>query len=171
MDAIRSPWGISCSSAAFYKRGSIYPSYTKVIRCQSEGIYKGADPFVHALKNAIKNSYHPKVYPSLRPKRTRAALLPPSISLLHAHQFLHEGDIIVLGQILIILSASTWMLRHGLDHLFDNFVWNERVSKIHFGDVWLNCAVSRNTAMGPEEEHTLPSATSLKLSKTCSAVF
>lgn len=53
------------------------------------------------------------------------------------HHLLHEAIVVVLGFILVFTPVKHFMPRHGLNKMVNNFIRNERVSKIEFCDIWL----------------------------------
>ena len=53
------------------------------------------------------------------------------------HHFLHEADVVVLGKLSVFQEVGTFVLRHCLDKMLDNFVWNKGVSQIQFRDIGL----------------------------------
>lgn len=50
---------------------------------------------------------------------------------------LHEVDVIVLRHVAVLLEIRSFVLRHGLYEIVDEFFWNERMTKVKFRDVWL----------------------------------
>lgn len=60
----------------------------------------------------------------------------PFLLVLLDHLF-HEADVVELGQITVLEHVGALMLGHGLDQVFDDFVGDERMAEIEFGDVWL----------------------------------
>ena len=86
---------------------------------------------------------------------------------------LHEADIIVLGQVAVLLQIRPFVCGHALHQVVDYFVRDQRVAQVKLGDVGLTTVLAElsHNMRGMGLRHTFPSATSLKLSKTCSAVF
>lgn len=64
-----------------------------------------------------------------------SSLLPILFVLLY-HLF-HEADVVKFSKITVLEEVRPFMLRHGLDQMFDDFVRDERVSKIKLGDIRL----------------------------------
>lgn len=73
----------------------------------------------------------------------RRRLTSPSVAVPGAaHEPLHERDVIVLGHVAVFLGAGAVVRRHRLDELFDEFVGDEGVPEIEFGDVGLVIDIS-----------------------------
>jgi hypothetical protein len=51
--------------------------------------------------------------------------------------FLHEANVVVLGQIPVLEEIGAIMCRHRLNQVLNNLVWNKRVSEIQFCDIGL----------------------------------
>lgn len=64
-----------------------------------------------------------------------SSLLPILFVLLY-HLF-HEANVVKFGKITVFEEVRPFMLRHGLDQMFDDFVRDERVLKIKLGDIRL----------------------------------
>lgn len=60
-----------------------------------------------------------------------------SVVVLLLHHFLHEANVVILCQVSVLQEVRAVVLRHRLDKMLNNFVWNERVSKIKFRDIGL----------------------------------
>lgn len=60
----------------------------------------------------------------------------PFLLVLLYHLF-HEADVVELGQIAVLEHVGAFMLGHGLDQVFDDFVGDERMTEVEFGDVGL----------------------------------
>lgn len=99
----------------------------------------------------------------------------------------HKAHIIEFRQVAVLLQIRALVGRHAGEEVFDEVVRDEGVPEVEFGDVGL-CSRQRNVVvaevdggksngkeevMGQKEGggYTFPSATSLKLWNTCSAVF
>lgn len=72
-------------------------------------------------------------------QRTIGTLLPSLLPILLVllYHLLHEADVVEFGKITVLEEVRPFMLRHGLDQMFDDFVRDERVSKIKLGDIRL----------------------------------
>lgn len=69
--------------------------------------------------------------------------LPSSaVTLLVLDHLFHEADVVELGQIPVLEKVRTFMLRHCLDQMFDDFVWNERMSEVELGNIWLSIVLA-----------------------------
>ena len=53
------------------------------------------------------------------------------------HHFLHEADVVILRKISVFEQVRAFVLWHCLHKMFDDFIRDERVSKIQFCDIGL----------------------------------
>lgn len=53
------------------------------------------------------------------------------------HHLLHEADVVVLGKLPVFQEVGTFVLRHCLDKMLDDFVRNKGVLQIQFCDIGL----------------------------------
>lgn len=53
------------------------------------------------------------------------------------HHFLHEADIVILCKISVFQQVRAFVLWHSLNKMFDDFIWDQRMSKIQFCDIGL----------------------------------
>ena len=60
------------------------------------------------------------------------------------HHFLHEANVVILRKVPVFEQVRTFMGWHSLNKMVDNFVGDERVSKIELRDVWLLDCQSSN---------------------------
>lgn len=57
------------------------------------------------------------------------------------YHFLHKADVVVLGQIPVFQKVRTFMRRHRLNQMVDDFVRYERVSKVELSYIRLKMSV------------------------------
>jgi hypothetical protein len=69
--------------------------------------------------------------------RILSATVDEAIVGLAAHVALHVGDVVELCDVAVFLHVGSFVLGHGGDEVFDNFVGDERMAEVHFCDVWL----------------------------------
>ena len=64
---------------------------------------------------------------------------PSQIPLLFVllYHLLHEADVIELGQIAVFQHVGAFMLGHGLDQVFDDFVGDKGMAEVELGDIGL----------------------------------
>lgn len=60
-----------------------------------------------------------------------------SILFLLLYHLFHEADVVKFGKIAVFEEIWSVMLRHGLDEVFNDLVWDKGVSEIEFGNIWL----------------------------------
>lgn len=53
------------------------------------------------------------------------------------YHLLHEADIVILGQIPVLLKVWSIVWRHSFNEMFDYLVGDERVPKVELRDIWL----------------------------------
>lgn len=53
------------------------------------------------------------------------------------HHFLHKADIVILRDVSVLQEVWPLVLWHSFKEILDNFVRNEGVPEIEFGDIWL----------------------------------
>jgi hypothetical protein len=66
-----------------------------------------------------------------------AIYLATTVPSVAAHVSLHVGDVVELGNIAIFLHVWPFMLRHGGEQVFNDFVGDERVAEVELCDIWL----------------------------------
>jgi hypothetical protein len=83
-------------------------------------------------RRRIKPTPLPRILPSAINLHTRLPILR-----FPAHVPLHIRDVVKLGNVAILLHVRALVAWHGSDEVLDDFVWDERVAEVEFGDVWL----------------------------------
>jgi hypothetical protein len=77
---------------------------------------------------------------SLRQQRILVAidlLNRTPIRALSTHVPLHIGDVVKLGDVAVFLHIWAFVLWHGGEEVFDDFVWDEGVAEVELCDVGL----------------------------------
>jgi len=72
-----------------------------------------------------------------KPRILSAVNLAVAISAIAAHVALHVGDVVELRYIAVFLHVWAFVLRHGGEEVFDDFVGDEGVAEVEFCDVRL----------------------------------
>ena len=67
--------------------------------------------------------------------------------LLITYVLAHEGDVIVLGHTAVLLEIRSFVRRHGLEELVDDFIRDERVAKVKLGDIGLKACQHQSNAV------------------------
>lgn len=60
-----------------------------------------------------------------------------AVGAVGAHVSLHVGDVVEFGYVAVFCHVRAFVLGHGGKEVVDDFVWDEGVAEVEFGDVWL----------------------------------
>lgn len=62
--------------------------------------------------------------------------------LFFVDELVHEAHVVIFSQLPLFMEIGALVLRHRLDEVFDQLVWNQRVAEIKLCYVWLSYYVS-----------------------------